>query len=47
MLAVSKIREAMTKAHGHVYDANELMLPLPTKRPPLRGYDERGNEVKS
>jgi len=28
--AVPKIREAMTKAHGCVYDANELMLPLPT-----------------
>jgi hypothetical protein len=32
---IPKIREAMAKAHGHVYDANELMLPLPTKRPPL------------
>ncbi len=30
--AVPKIREAMAKAHGDVYDANELMLPLPTKR---------------
>jgi hypothetical protein len=28
--AILKIREAMAKAHGHVYDANELMLPLPT-----------------
>jgi hypothetical protein len=27
--AVAKIREAMAKAHGHVYDANELVLPLP------------------
>ena len=26
---VAKIREAMAKAHGAVYDANELMLPLP------------------
>jgi len=30
---IPKIREAMAKAHGHVYDANELMLPLPTKEP--------------
>jgi len=28
---VPKIREAMIKAHGHVYDANELMLPLPNR----------------
>lgn len=27
--AVTKIRAAMAKAHGHVYDANELVLPLP------------------
>lgn len=27
---VSKIRETMAKEHGHIYDANELMLPLPT-----------------
>lgn len=29
--SVPKIREAMAKEHGTVYDANELMLPLPTK----------------
>ena len=28
---VSKIREAMAKAHGHVYDANEMVLPLPRR----------------
>ena len=27
--AIAKIREAMVKAHGFVYDANELVLPLP------------------
>jgi hypothetical protein len=27
--AVAKIRAAMAKAHGSIYDANELMLPLP------------------
>ena len=27
--ATSKIRETMARTHGHVYDANELMLPLP------------------
>ena len=27
--AIAKIREAMVKAHGYVYDANELVLPLP------------------
>ena len=27
--AVPKIRAAMNAAQGHVYDANELMLPLP------------------
>jgi len=30
--ATSKIREAMARAHGHVYDANELMLPLPVAK---------------
>ncbi len=29
--AVPKIRAAMLAAQGHVYDANELMLPLPTQ----------------
>jgi len=28
--AASKIREIMVKTHGCVYDANELVLPLPT-----------------
>lgn len=27
--AASKIRQTMARTHGHVYDANELMLPLP------------------
>lgn len=33
---IAKIREAMVKAHGYVYDANELVLPLPqhTKETP-------------
>lgn len=34
-----KIREAMAKAHGHVYDANELMLPLPTVASPRAPLD--------
>jgi hypothetical protein len=28
--SISKVREAMAREHGTVYDANELMLPLPT-----------------
>lgn len=30
--AVPKIQAAMAKAHGHVYDANELTLPLPAAK---------------
>lgn len=43
--AFSRIREAMKREHGHVYDADELMLPLPrggcvscgAPRAPLKG----------
>jgi len=28
--SIPKVREAMAKEHGAVYDANELVLPLPT-----------------
>ena len=45
--SIPKIREAMAKAHGHVYDANELVLPLPTKQrsalDPTRKVSEGGH----
>lgn len=30
--AAQKIKAAMAEAHGYIYDANELMLPMPKRR---------------
>ena len=37
---IAKIRDAMVKAHGYVYDANELVLPLPRNAVRERGHED-------